>query len=117
MYNIGKSTSPPLALSVALSNGFLAYSARNNAQPVILHTIAAVCVMCIVPFTLLYMDPKVNNTLLDLGEKAERLGKKAVGHVSEAEVRGLLWRWRGLNFVRAAVVAVSALLAAVAVVV
>lgn len=119
MYNIGKATSPAIALSVALCNGLLAYTASNEtvgAVPkVVLHTVAAMCVMCIVPFTLLYMDPKVNNTLLDLGAKAEKMGKQATSHVSEAEVKELLWRWRNLNFSRAALVGISALLAAVAI--
>ena len=70
--------------------------------------------MAVVSFTLIYMELAVDRKSLGLGSraggrvKAERLG------ASEEDVRKLLIRWKGLNFVRAALAGLGALLAAVA---
>lgn len=123
MYGIGKSSSPPIAIAATLCNGFSAYHFRGKSlliggfvSPYALYVAAAVSVMCIVPYTVLYMEPAVNRMLLDLGShvgkgvKIEHLG------VSERDVRKALIRWKGLNFVRAALVGMGCLFAAVAIV-
>lgn len=121
MYNIGKSTSPFIAIAVTLCNGFSAYQSRRSSRlvggvlsPFALYVAAALCVPCIVPYTVLYMEPVVNRQLLDLGAKAEK-GVKVEGFgTDEKDIRENLMRWREMNFVRAAIVGVGALLAAVA---
>lgn len=121
MYNIGKSTSPLIAITVTICNGYSAYLARNSTEiigelvsPFALYAAAAVCVPCIVPYTLLYMEPTVNKELLILGAKIEKGAKSQDLNVSEKKVRGMLKRWRGMNFVRATLVATGAFLSAVA---
>ena len=121
MYNIGKSTSPLIALTVTLCNGFSAYRSRTHphligglTSPFALYVAASLCILCIIPFTLLYMDPTVNNKLLGLGARVEKGGNLSDLGISETEIRAGLGRWRRLNYVRAVVVGVGALLAAVA---
>lgn len=121
MYNIGKATSPLIAITVTICNGYSAYCSRadthligDNVSRFALYTAAAICVPSIVPYTLLYMEPTVNSKLLALGAKVEKGAKAKDLGVSEQEVRGMLKRWRGMNFVRAALVAAGAVLAAVA---
>ena len=122
MYNIGKTSSPPLAIATTLCNGFSAYQSRSSkdavlggwASPFGLYVAAALSVMAIVPFTLLYMEPAVNRKLLGLGSRASRRVKAEHLGASEEDVRLLLIRWKGLNFVRAALAGLGALLAAVA---
>lgn len=121
MYNIGKTSSPPLALTATLCNGFSAYRSRRKnaliggmATPFMLYVAAAISVMAIVPFTLLYMEPAVNRQLLQLGSQANRGVKAEHLGASEEDVRKLLVRWKGLNFVRATLAGMGALLSAVA---
>jgi hypothetical protein len=121
MYNIGKSTSPPIAIAVTLCNVFSACQSRTSSRlvggvvsPFTLFVAAALCVPCIVPYTLLYMEPAVNKMLLELGDRAEKGGEAAELRADEKDIREKLVRWRGMNFVRAAVVGVGALLAAIA---
>jgi Domain of unknown function (DUF1772) len=121
MYNIGKSTSPLIAIAVTLCNGFSAYHSRTDPRliggltsPFALYVAAALCIPCIIPFTVLYMDPTVNNKLLALGDRVEKGGNTSDLGISEVEIRLSFGRWRGMNFVRAVVVGVGALLAAVA---
>lgn len=121
MYNIGKTSSPPLAITAAICSGFSAYEVRSKhrtilglASPFALYVAAAVSVVAIVPFTLLYMEPAVNRKLLVLGSRASKGVKAEHLGTSEAEVRQLLSQWKALNFVRATLAALSALLAAVA---
>lgn len=121
MYNIGKLSSPPLALSATVCNGFAAYTFWNDnfrIEHVIprsaLYLAAMVSVMSIVPFTLLCMEPLVNRKLLGLGEEARRgVMAKDLG-VTEEQVRQMLVTWKRLNSVRAALASVGALLSAVA---
>lgn len=115
MYNIGKSTSPLIAISVTLCNAYSAYESKDAIggvlSPFIYYLAATLCVPCIVPYTLLVMEPMVNKRLLTLGSMAER-GVKAEGFTSEEDdVREKLIRWKAMNFVRAAIVGVGALLA------
>lgn len=116
MYNIGKSTSPLIAITVTLCNAYSAYQSRDAVggvvSPFIYYLAATLCVPCIVPYTLLVMEPMVNKKLLSLGSMAER-GVKAEGFSSEEDdVREKLIRWKGMNFMRAGIVGVGALLAA-----
>jgi hypothetical protein len=60
------------------------------------------------------MEPAVNKMLLELGDRAEKGGEAAELRADEKDIREKLVRWRGMNFVRAAVVGVGALLAAIA---
>ena len=121
MYNIGKTSSPPLALTATICNAFSAYRSRGSseliagiASPLALYVAAAVSVMAIVPFTLLYMEPAVNRKLLGLGSQANKGVKAEQLGVGEADVKKMLVQWRGLNFVRAALAGLGALLAVVA---
>lgn len=116
MYNIGKSTSPFIAITVTLCNAYSAYRSKDAVgavvSPFVYYLAATLCVPCIVPYTLLFMEPMVNRKLLSLGSMAEH-GVKAEGFSSEEDdVREKLIRWKGMNFVRAGIVGVGALLAA-----
>jgi len=121
MYNIGKSSSPLIAITATLCNGYSAYRFKDDTtlvggivSPFALYLAATICVPCIIPYTVLYMEPKVNKKLLTLGAMVEKGAKASELGVSEAEIRGLLIRWKGMNFVRAGLVALGALLTAVA---
>lgn len=123
MYNIGKASSPYLAVAATLCNGFSAYRARSDGRSssatigmssCALFLAAAVSVVAIVPFTLLYMEPVVNRRLLDLGSQASRGVKAEQLGVNEETVREMMELWKRLNFVRAAFVGFGALAAAVA---
>lgn len=122
MYNIGKATAPPIAITTALCHGLLAYHKKDSTRlvagavsPLLLHVLAAACVVCIVPFTLLYMDPTVNNKLLHLGAQVERGVRPKELMTEEGSIRHALLRWRGLNLIRALAVAGGALFGMLAV--
>lgn len=83
-------------------------------SPFALYAAATLCVPCIVPYTVLYMEPVVNRKLLELGTKAEKGAKAEDLRADEEDVRERLMRWKGMNFVRAALVGAGALLAAIA---
>ncbi|MCJ1406907.1 hypothetical protein MMC19_000977 [Ptychographa xylographoides] len=121
MYNIGKSSSPPIAVVVALCMGFSAYQARSDPRligglvsPFALYVAAALCIPSIVPYTGLYMHPTVNKKLLDMGAMAEKGATAMELGTGEKEIREMFSRWKGMNYVRAALVGGGALLAAVA---
>ena len=121
MYNIGKTTSPPLAIASALCHGYLAYHFQASepavdrmVSPFLLYASAATCVLSIVPFTLLYIDPAVNNKLLRLGGQVENGSRPKELELEEAWLRQSLVRWRKLNFMRSAAVICGALFAAAA---
>ncbi|EDU45233.1 repeatfamily protein [Pyrenophora tritici-repentis] len=121
MYNIGKSTSPLIAITATLCNGYSAYRFKNDTalvggvvSPYALYLASTVVVPLIIPYTILYMEPKVNRKLLSLGAMVEKGAKASDFNVSEAEIRGLLVRWKGMNFVRAGLVGLGALLTAAA---
>ena len=79
-----------------------------------LYAVAAVAIPSIMPFTIAVMNPRANLRLMVLADQAEQRGKgKEVG-VSEGEVRQLLKKWTGLNYVRAVAVGTGAVLGAVA---
>lgn len=121
MYNIGKSTSPLFAISVTICNIYSAY--RSKDEPWLekgmissfrLYVAAAILVPCIIPYTLLYMEPTVNTKLLKLGEKVEKGSKAKDLGVNVEDVRTMLVRWKSMNFVRAGIVGLGAILAAAA---
>ncbi|RMZ73869.1 Noranthrone monooxygenase [Pyrenophora seminiperda CCB06] len=121
MYIIGKSTSPLIAITATLCNGYSAYRFKDDTaliagvvSPFALYLAATICVPTIIPYTILYMEPKVNRKLLMLGGMVEKGAKASDLGVSKAEVQGLLIRWKGMNFVRAGLVGLGAVLAAVA---
>ncbi|USP77348.1 hypothetical protein yc1106_04622 [Curvularia clavata] len=121
MYNIGKATSPLVAITVTICNGYSAYCAKDSTDlignlisPFALYTAATVCVPSIVPYTLLYMEPAVNKKLLTLGGMVENGTKAKDLGVGDEEVRSMLKRWKGMNFVRATLVATGAVLSALA---
>ena len=121
MYNIGKASSPYLAVAATLCNGFLAYRAQVDGKATAkgvpcsaVYLAAAMSIMAIVPFTLLYMEPVVNRKLLGLGRQAERGVKTEQLGVSEEDVGKMMGLWKRLNSIRAALVGVGALAAAVA---
>lgn len=122
MYGIGKLSSPPIAIAATVCNGFSAYQFRSNSvlvgglvSPFALYVAAAVSVVCIVPYTLLYMESAVNRMLLDLGGEVSKGIKAELLGVSERDIKRALIRWKGLNFVRAALVGMGSLFAAVAI--
>src|SRR4051812_28090816 len=95
MYKIGKSTSPLIAITATICNGYSAYRFKDDAtliggvvSPFALYLAAAICVPCIIPYTILYMEPKVNIKLLTLGAMVEKGAKASDLGVSEAEIRG-----------------------------
>jgi len=83
-------------------------------SPFALYEAAALCIWCIVPYTVLHMEPRVNTKLLHMGDKAEKGMRAMKLGTSEKEIRELFIRWKGMNFVRAAIVGTGALLSAVA---
>lgn len=121
MYNIGKSTSPFIAIMVTACNGFSAYRSKDDTSlvfglvsPFSLYLAATICVPCIIPYTLLYMEPTVNMKLIDMGTKVEKGARAKDLGMSEEDIRKMLVRWKGMNFVRAAIVGTGALLTAIA---
>ncbi len=66
------------------------------------------------PYTVLHMEPRVNVKLLDMGDKAEKGMRATELGTSEREIKEQFMRWKGMNFVRAAIVGAGALLSAVA---
>ena len=119
MYNIGKASSPVLVILVTLCNGFLAYQTKDDTSLVhglvsssTLYATAALWILCIILFTVLYMEPVVNLKLLELGSQVEKGVKAKDLGTNEKDVREMLARWKGLNFVRAAIVGSGALLTA-----
>ncbi|KAF2024554.1 hypothetical protein EK21DRAFT_104576 [Setomelanomma holmii] len=121
MYNIGKSTSPLFAVIVTMCNGFSAYHSKDSTSlvlrsvsPFALYLAATMCVPCIIPYTVLYMEPTVNVKLLDMGAKAEKGAKARDLGTSEKDIRDMLVRWKGMNFIRAAIVGTGALLTGIA---
>ena len=123
MYAIGKKSSPPIAIAATVCNGFCAYQSRGKSiligglvSPFAMYVAAAVSVMCIVPYTILYMEPAVNRMLLDLGSQVGKGVKAELLGVRERDIKKALIRWKGLNFVRAALAGMGTLFAAVAIV-
>ncbi|KAI8934144.1 hypothetical protein NX059_008899 [Plenodomus lindquistii] len=121
MYNIGKSASPPFAILVTICNGFSTYHSKHKTSlvfgsisPFPLYMAATLLVPCIIPYTLLYMEPTVNKKLVGMGDQVEKGAKAKDLDWSEADIRAMLVRWRGMNFTRAAIVGAGALLTAVA---
>ncbi|TKA77770.1 hypothetical protein B0A55_04681 [Friedmanniomyces simplex] len=122
-YNIGKASAPPFAITSAACFAYLAYAFRHaiskpNAMglksPMVLYAVAAVAIPCIVPFTILVMNPRANLRLIALAGEAEQAGKGKTVGTSEGEVRQLLRTWTAMNYVRAVVVGAGAVLGAVA---
>ncbi|CAD0110381.1 unnamed protein product [Aureobasidium uvarum] len=115
----GGSQNPPIALSGAISLGFLAWSLRSlrtvtavglRSSP--LFAIAAVSTMAIVPFTIVFLNP-TNNKLLVYAAKA----KKDELSVTETEdVDALLEKWTFLNRVRGFLPLAGAVAASIAVI-
>lgn len=124
-YEIGKSTSPPFALTAAGSFAYLAYSnyrlrsLKTSSKATVdtatvrmaMYAAAAVLIPSIVPYTLLRMEPMVNSALMDMANLAET--GSAVGKTA-GEVSALFVKWSGMNYVRAALVCTGSLLGAVA---
>ena len=123
MYAIGKKSSPPIAIAATVCNGFCAYQSRGKSiligglvSQFAMYVAAAVSVMCIVPYTILYMEPAVNRMLLDLGSQVGKGVKAELLGVRERDIKKALIRWKGLNFVRAVLAGMGTLFAAVAIV-
>ncbi|KAL6702820.1 hypothetical protein ACN47E_000906 [Coniothyrium glycines] len=123
MYAIGKASSPLVAITVTLCNAYSAYHASQDGNPShgavsssTLLIAATICVPLIIPYTVLRMEPAVNRKLIALGAKVEKGAKAQDLGVREDEVRNLLKSWKGMNFVRAALVAAGACLTAIAVI-
>ncbi|KAK5682303.1 hypothetical protein LTS10_005429 [Elasticomyces elasticus] len=120
-YAIGKATAPPLAITSAACFGYLSYTSLAAGSPLqsfglgapmVLYAIAGAIVPCIVPYTLLVMDPRANNRLKFLAKEAER-SSKSTDSIKD-EVQELLGKWARMNYVRAAAVGAGAVLGAVA---
>lgn len=99
MYENGKTQNPPIAVAVAASFLYLAWSVRSGA-PLFkqtaysrsgLFSAAAVLTLGVVPYTLLAMA-STNNALL---EKA-----KSAPEISDTETSRLIEKWTTLNAVR-----------------
>lgn len=138
MYEIGVATMPPFAVGCAICFGFLAVKSRSFAVPSLflrcvvskvadgirtaarqlrgrfpgwrfdptapstLYAAAAILVPAIVPYTLAVMVP-TNDRLM---AKA-----KGLGNMGLQETRVLVEKWKGMNYVRAAMAGVATLLA------
>lgn len=121
MYNIGKRTSPPIAMTVAICNGFLAYRSRYSYRQVVggvtpftFYSAAVLSVLAIIPYTILFMDPRANNLLLSLGNEVRNgLHAKALKS-KENEVRETLMVWKRMNAIRALCVGLGAVLTTLA---
>ncbi|KAF4626910.1 hypothetical protein G7Y89_g11245 [Cudoniella acicularis] len=97
VYNAGKALNPPVALAVASSFAYLAWSSpsrsgtsNNNSR---LYTLAAALTMGIVPFTLMFMAP-TNNKIF------RKAAQAATAPAFDSEFGALIERWSTLNFVR-----------------
>ncbi|EJP67854.1 DUF1772 family protein [Beauveria bassiana ARSEF 2860] len=121
MYSIGKTTSPPIAMTAALCNGFLAHRSRNTHRrivgaitPFALYSTAVLLVLAIIPYTLLAMEPRANKLLLDLGDQVNKGLNTEVLKPVEKDVRETLIVWKAMNARRALFVGIGALLTAIA---
>jgi hypothetical protein len=107
-----------IAITVTLSNAYCAHHSSTLNNEVVscfnLYLAAALCVPCIVPYTLLVMEPLVNKKLLSLGGLVESGGKIDESSMEWRDLGVNFVRWRAMNFVRAAIVGAGAILSALA---
>ncbi|XWX00392.1 hypothetical protein V2A60_008412 [Cordyceps javanica] len=121
MYSIGKRTSPPIAMTAAICNGFLAYRSLHSHQrisggitPFALYSTAVLLVLAIIPYTLLAMEPRANKMLLDLGDQVTKGLNIEALKVAEDDVRNTLIVWKAMNARRALFVGAGAVLTTIA---
>lgn len=79
-----------------------------------LRVAALVCVPLIIPYTLLVMEPGVNRELIRMGTLAEKGTELHRIKLKEHEIQATLASWKGMNYVRATVVGVGALISGLA---
>ncbi|KAK4574220.1 hypothetical protein LTR86_001981 [Recurvomyces mirabilis] len=124
-FGIGKATAPALALPSALCFAYLAYATRNIVSktsvlgirsPTVLYGVAAMAILCIVPYTLIVMEPGANRRLMALAEEADAVAKGESRELmgKEGEVKVLLRKWTGMNYNRALFTGFGAVVGAVA---
>ncbi|CZT15473.1 uncharacterized protein RCC_12329 [Ramularia collo-cygni] len=122
MYNKGKSTSPLIVVAATLCNAYSAYRSSGSSvelvggvvSPFALYVTAAVCLPAIIPFTLLVMEPGVNRELIRLGTLSEKGMELNRIKLMEHDIQAMLVSWKGLNYVRAALVGAGALISGLA---
>ncbi|TID22442.1 DUF1772-domain-containing protein [Venturia nashicola] len=104
MYNIGASTAPYLAIVSSISFGYLASTVprtpelfkSNSSRTFYLHTLAAILVPVIVPYTVGIMKP----TNDELHARADRYRLVAWDVKEDEELDNLLKKWTALNMTR-----------------
>jgi hypothetical protein len=89
-YQRGPAFVPPLILSGATSNFYLAYTARSTDLRV-LYTAAALMTFCIMPVTLLYFEPGINGAAKWKIQRILADGERDAGY-KMAENRGIMPR-------------------------
>jgi hypothetical protein len=129
-YKIGASTAPFIAIGSATCFAYLAFASRNLpglahiqvmgwdvARPSVLYGLAAAIIPSIAPYTILVMAPAVNDRLHELAHRAEEGKKGEELGVSERELGGMMRQWSWMNYNRAILVGIGAVLGTVATVV
>ncbi|MCJ1484078.1 hypothetical protein MMC06_004246 [Schaereria dolodes] len=114
-YENGKRLSPPIAATSASSFAYLAYRSLNSQLPSDnlkgkLYAAAAVAVISIVPYTILFMAT-INSKLIAKNEELIRRSDPKEEHIDGGEsAKELVDRWGALNLVRGLFPLVGAIL-------
>jgi hypothetical protein len=91
-FEIGKAAMPKFAIASLIGYAYAAFDAYQGGEEWTAFTVAGVLTAAIVPFTLIFMDA-TNTALIGIAT-----GKTTT--LSEEAVRGLVLKWKGLNFTR-----------------
>lgn len=108
LFSSGSHIYPPLAALCSGLYGILAYSAATGSPQRTGYIVAAAGCIGIAPFTTGVMLGAANQALLDLYDKKEKEGAKAV-EADQGELERLLKRFEWLNAIRAAIMATGAI--------
>lgn len=96
LYQYGHRTMPALAVATCLLYGYIARRKRATSRSWLIHAVAGVATITMVPFTWLVMLP-TNNTLFRLNEEKET-SLTASGDL--VQVQELVLRWSRLHLIR-----------------
>ncbi|KAH0558644.1 hypothetical protein GP486_004704 [Trichoglossum hirsutum] len=107
-YEAGKTQNPPVAVAVAASFSYLAWSVRSGTQlgrlapahSVQLFSTAAILTIGIIPYTIIAMRPTNNKLLAKAEQEFDLKGASASVTSDDREVGELLKKWTFLNGIR-----------------
>jgi Domain of unknown function (DUF1772) len=112
MYDLGRVTSPPSVLFSSLVFFYLSYRTHpattylTGENEWTLYLAAGTVVGAVLPFSFGVME-RTNQELLRFGTPREG-GKEPLKKEDEDRIRVLIGRWKGLNLVRSAMLAIGA---------